>query len=148
MVRGGCDLAGNRGCGWALIGLAVAPLLVPAALGGRTAGLDQAAVVLMCLLAICACGLLAVTSQGSPLTATTVALATGGGVVTGLSIFALMPFERAGAALAGRVPADLGWAGVGVVAVVGTYRCADQGRTGRPRSEWIRVVAPGLGWPR
>ena len=108
----------TRGCGWALIGLAAAPLLVPAALGGRTAGLDQAAVVLMCLLAICACGLLAVTSHSSPLTATTVALATGGGIVTGLSIFALMPFERAGAALAGRVPADLGWAGVGVVAVV------------------------------
>src|SRR4051794_9302224 len=117
MVEGGVMSRVTRGCGWALIGLAAASLLVPPALGGSTAGLDGPAVVLMCLLAICGGGLLAVTSPRSPLTAATVALATGAGVVAGLSIFALMPFERAGTALAGRVPADLGWIGVSVVMV-------------------------------
>jgi hypothetical protein len=107
---------------WVMIGLAGAAVLAPTATGGQIAGSDAAAAVLLCLLGIGAVALLPVVSRRSPVTQTALALGSLGGVITGLAWFALMPFERAGSALAGRLPGGLGWILAG--AVVLTIPCA------------------------
>jgi hypothetical protein len=112
MVQGASRWVGWTG--WALIVLATAATVVPRVSGEGTGGSARGTVVLICLLGICALGLLA-TVRWSPMTATTLALSSAGGLVTGLCLFALMPFERAGAPLAGRVPWGVGWLVVGVL---------------------------------
>ena len=71
--------------------------------------------VLAGMVAICGLGLWIVSSGRSPVLGPTLVLATGGGVVAGLGLFVVMPFERGGSALAGRAPAGLGWMLAGVL---------------------------------
>jgi hypothetical protein len=105
-----------------------AALLVPLASGGSFAGPEAGTAVFFTMLAVCAAGLLVVTGPRSPLTPATVVLAAAGGLVTGLGVFMLMPFERAGSPLAGRLPGGLGWLILALVVAVPCWVLVDAER--------------------